>query len=133
MRKGLKISAACVVGLGFLYYCGPISAGFFEIGDSAGPRLYPEDLHTRMYVFAYEARTGQKPERSARNVLYDRPLFYGQDRPPKSMRQRYAIQANAEVRKLPIKEQLREWNLEIDNEDNESNGGDAEPFRAPPL
>lgn len=133
MRRGLKITLAALVGVGVLYACGPFIAGVFAVGDREGPRLYSQDFHTRIYDFAYEARTGQKPESSLRNVLYDRPLFYGQPRPPKSMRQRYSILANAEVRKLPIRDQLYEWNLEIDKEAETSSGGDAAPSRAPPM
>lgn len=65
--------------LAVVYLVLPVFAGFIELGDRRGPRVYPEPLHDALYRVGWHAAShdGIKPR-----IAHDagpRPLFYGLD------------------------------------------------------
>ena len=73
MRPKLVLSIAIVL---ILYLAGPLIAGLLGIGERDGPRIYPSDYHSALYIIAYEEVRGEKPRLNIDQDL-ERPLFYG--------------------------------------------------------
>jgi hypothetical protein len=65
-----------IAAVALAYTLLPALAGALAWGDRRGPRLYPQGLHTTLYVIGWEAagREG-KPRESAGAGA--RPWFYG--------------------------------------------------------
>lgn len=69
----------CVaVFLGVIYALLPVAAGYFGIGDRAGPRVYPMKYHQAMFLLGSDlSGAGEKPRISASQRSQNRPWFYG--------------------------------------------------------
>lgn len=81
-----RIKILLLVGVALLM--APFIAGYQAIGDRDGPAFYPETLHTSLYIMGHEASSGVKPRMGWNWGLYDRPLFWGMERRPKSAEER---------------------------------------------
>jgi hypothetical protein len=68
----LPIAAALI-----LYLAGPLIAGLFGVGERDGPRIYPREYHTALYMTTYEMMRNEKPRLSIEAGETERPLFYG--------------------------------------------------------
>ncbi len=75
----VKIILSIAIAL-ILYLAGPLIAGVLGIGERDGPRIYPSDYHSALYIIAYEEVRGEKPRLNIDGEL-ERPLFYGLPRP----------------------------------------------------
>ena len=75
----VKIILSIAIAL-VLYLAGPLIAGLFGIGERDGPRIYPSQYHSALYISAYEEVRGEKPRLNIDQDL-ERPLFYGFPRP----------------------------------------------------
>lgn len=77
-RRRVLLLLALGTTLG-VYLGGPIVAGIFEIGNRAGPKLYPMGLHETLYEIAWECseHEGTKPRIAAVFDKSKRPWFYG--------------------------------------------------------
>ena len=128
--KNRRVRCAVRIGLvaGILLFLAPLIAGYFQIGDRDGPFFYPEALHSPLYIIGHEAATDIKPRMSLTWVLYDRPLFWGQPRRPKSEAERESYMrrlAEREGPNSPFIKWLQEEQQKIrtGQQDATSNGG----------
>ncbi len=62
-----------------IYLLGPVVASILEIGDRAGPKIYPRALHEFVYSVTWEVTShqGMKPRLPAVFQSDLRPWFYG--------------------------------------------------------
>jgi len=79
--RARRIYVAIVVFVVSLYLSLPVIAGIFRIGNVAGPKPYPVDLHRALYGLGWalggnEALDG-KPRMGWWMQMKDRPWFYG--------------------------------------------------------
>ena len=74
MRANLTLS---IVAALILYLEGPLIAGLLGIGDREGPRIYPREYHTELYIISYEMVRNEKPRISFETSELERPIFYG--------------------------------------------------------
>jgi hypothetical protein len=75
MRLKLVLSVSIAL---ILYLGGPLIAGLLGIGERDGPRIYPSDYHSALYMIAYEEVRGEKPRLNIdQDQNLERPLFYG--------------------------------------------------------
>ena len=81
MRTKLILSIAVA---SVLYLAGPLIAGLLGIGDREGPRIYPREYHTALYMTTSEIVRDEKPRLSIEASETDRPLFYGLPRTGRS-------------------------------------------------
>jgi hypothetical protein len=70
-------STLSIVAALILYLEGPFIAGLLGIGDREGPRIYPEEYHTVLYITSYEMVRNEKPRVSIEMSELQRPIFYG--------------------------------------------------------
>lgn len=61
------------------YFSGPLLAGFFEVGDKWGPKIYPIVLHENLYSLGWRLRSHResKPRLGYWYRSEWRPWFYG--------------------------------------------------------
>ena len=128
--KNRRVRYAVWIGLvaGIPLFIAPLVAGYFQIGDRDGPFFYPEALHSQLYIIGHEAATDTKPRMSLTWVLYDRPLFWGLLRRPKSEAERKSYIRRIAEREGPdspfikwlLEEQQR---IKTGQQDAPSNGG----------
>ena len=77
--RPLKI--ARLVGIVVIVYLVfPIVAGLLAIGDRDGPKIYPMEYHSFLYMVSYESVREEKPRI---NPDLERPWFYGFPRRPR--------------------------------------------------
>ena len=55
----------------------PVIAGMFQIGEPAGPKIYPAPLHHSLYNLGATAAGHGKAHQSLTSFFYERPWFYG--------------------------------------------------------
>ena len=74
-----KLVLASLAVLALAYLAGPVVAAIFEIGNRAGPKLYPESLHETIYMLTWELTPHEenKPRLPAVFRSEYRPWFYG--------------------------------------------------------
>lgn len=119
MKSLRRTIAVCVVGV-FLYLSGPIVAAAWRIGDRCGPRFYPESFHEGLFSTAYEIFHDEQPRIAMGTILYDRPWFYGWQRPPKDRESRRDIIEFARQNRSPILSRLELINQQIENIEHSS-------------
>jgi hypothetical protein len=88
MNKRRVILFLVIAGLLLSYISGPVLAATFRIGEHLGPVVYPESLHSTLYIAAYETKHNEKPGIRFDSWIYHRPLLYGLSRRLKSEQQR---------------------------------------------
>lgn len=78
MRRRTVVLVTLGTTLG-VYLSGPIVAGIFEIGNRAGPKIYPMGLHEALYRigWACSEHNGIKPRLIHVFDESKRPWFYG--------------------------------------------------------
>jgi hypothetical protein len=75
-RHFLLVSLAVLI---LVYLLGPVIATVFEIGNRAGPKVYPRVMHEAIYMVAWEItpHAENKPRLPAVFRSEHRPWFYG--------------------------------------------------------
>ena len=68
-----------VLALAVIYFAMPVVAGCWEIGPREGPRIYPLELHSALYLLGWDLSTHDavKPRLPAHLKRDQRPWFYG--------------------------------------------------------
>src|SRR5689334_18373956 len=80
-RRRKILGALSLALVAIAYLSGPIIAGFYGIGNRAGPKIYPQGLHELLYMIAWESGShddGNKPRLPAVFRSEYRAWFYGQ-------------------------------------------------------
>ena len=74
--RTVLIAALAVI---VIYFAMPVVAGCWEIGPRAGPRIYPLELHSALYLLGWDFSTHDavKPRIPAGLKRDQRPWFYG--------------------------------------------------------
>jgi hypothetical protein len=109
-RRILTVLAVLVCG----YVSGPYFAGSFQIGDRLGPVIYSRDFHEVLYRQGYENSYHEKPRMPVDTVLYNRPLFYGFPRRPKSAQERQAFLEKKRAENNPVLDRFIKMNEELE-------------------
>lgn len=74
-----KVFRSCLVFGLLIYFLLPMLAGFYEIGNLHGPKIYPERLHRELFQLGWEMTGGNGggPRVPFDNVVREnRPWFY---------------------------------------------------------
>lgn len=108
--KRNNIIAIGIAGLATLYIATPIIVGATQTGDREGPVLYPEGLHTSLYIIGHEVSFNEKPRQHLDSWMYKRPWFYGMPRRLKSNAEREAYIEMAKRNESPRVDWLIEMN-----------------------
>jgi hypothetical protein len=110
-----NVVAMSVAAILVVYTTAPIIAGAKRFGEREGPALYPEELHTALYIIGHETAFHEKPRQSLDTWMYHRPWFYGQPRRLKSISAREAYIAKARMNQSP----RLDWLIEMNNTVNQ--------------
>ena len=105
-----KVTVGGIAGLAMLYIAGPIVAGATRTGDREGPVVYPDELHTVLYIVGHEAAFQEKPRQRLDSWMYRRPLFYGLSRRLRSVAERQDCIALARKNKSPLVDRMIQMN-----------------------
>jgi hypothetical protein len=99
----------------FVLILAPLITGALQIGEREGPVIYPEALHTPLYIIGHDlAGLPGKPRTKVAGNLYRRPWFWGLPLRARSQEERADILRRADERNSPMLDLLNEENAKIE-------------------
>lgn len=75
------LSGSTIAIIIFIWLAMPVIAGMFKIGEPAGPKIYPREMHKSLYKMGNNAAGNDELDFSFyKEWIYERPWFYGMKR-----------------------------------------------------